>query len=161
GDTVRLELGALYAASIPRAMRGRIRHGREYELRGRNARLHLKPAERFAHHLDDAALTLEIPPALAAEVEMAMRDNLAGEYSFRIAGAIGLVIVVTPSFIRDQGGKVVDIKGIADSDEAKRLIDAENAKQAEAEDHDDDEGDEDDEDEVADEEDEDEDDDDD
>src|SRR5262249_4693178 len=46
-------------------------------------------------------------------------------------------------------------------DEAKRLIDAENAKQAEAEDHDDDEGDVDDEDEVADEEDEDEDDDDD
>ena len=32
---VRIEIGALYAAALPRAMRGRIRHGRDYTLRGR------------------------------------------------------------------------------------------------------------------------------
>src|SRR6185436_1283813 len=39
---VRLELGALYAAALPRAMRGRIRHGRPYELRGRGSSLNLR-----------------------------------------------------------------------------------------------------------------------
>src|SRR5438132_1115865 len=48
GGALRVKLSALYAAALPRAMRGRLRHGRSYELRGRDASLILSPGEASA-----------------------------------------------------------------------------------------------------------------
>jgi tetratricopeptide (TPR) repeat protein len=142
---VRIELGALYAASLPRAMRGRIRHGRPYELRGRAASLHLRPAAQVGYSREEGELVLEITQELAREIEARLRPGLAGTFRFELWPA--LEIVVTPSFIRGQDGKAIEVRGVADPDEIRRLLDAENERlAAEAAAEDDDEDDEDDDD---------------
>jgi tetratricopeptide (TPR) repeat protein len=130
GGHVRIELGALYAVTLPRAMRGRIRHGRHYELRGRNATLRLEPSETLGYRHEGNDLVLEITAALASELEAALRDGLAGTYPF--AAWHRLTIVVTPSVIRGQDGNATEVRGIADPDEAARLIAAENVRLAAA-----------------------------
>nr|MBA3464984.1 suppressor of fused domain protein [Deltaproteobacteria bacterium] len=134
---VRLELGALYAAVLPRAMRGRIRHGREYTLRGRNASLHLKPASQTGYEVGDGELTLEITQELAREIEAQLGESLAGSYDFETWPA--LEIVVSPSFIRAQDGTAAEVKGLADPARAEELLAAENARLAALEDEDEDE----------------------
>jgi suppressor of fused len=134
-----IELGALYAAALPRAMRGRIRHGRGYELRGRDVTLRLEPAEREGYSRADGGVVLELTQELARELEARLRPGLGGTYRF----GTWLQIVVVPSLIRNQGGQAIDVRGVADPDEARRLIAAENARlaaEAAAEDADDDEG---------------------
>jgi suppressor of fused len=126
---VRIELGALYAACLPRAMRGRLRHGRPYELRGRNATLHLRPGGAPGYRHDDGELVLEVTQELATEVEATLRRALAGRYRFETWPA--LEIVVTPSFIRSQDGKAIEVRGIDDAAEAARMLEAENARLAE------------------------------
>ncbi|HUJ59005.1 MAG TPA: suppressor of fused domain protein [Kofleriaceae bacterium] len=128
GERVRIELGALYAAALPRAMRGRIRHGRSYVLRGRDTSLQLVPGETASCRLDDTGLELTVPPIVAAEIEARLRPGLAG--TFRFETWPGLEIVVTPSFIRDRSGDAIEVKGIADPDEARRMIEEENARVA-------------------------------
>jgi len=123
---VRIELGALYAAVLPRAMRGRLRHGRPYELRGRSAVLQLRPASQIGYHLDDGELVLEITQELAREIEVQLRAALAGTYRFESWPA--LEIIVTPSFIRAQDGSASEVRGIADADEAARMVAAENTR---------------------------------
>ena len=126
GGRLTIELGALYAAALPRAMRARLRHGRGYELRGRGATLRLEPAERAGYHGGEHELVLELTAELAAEIEARLRGGLAGTYDF---GA-WLEIVVTPSLIRNQEGQAVDVRGVADPAEARRLIEEENARLA-------------------------------
>ncbi|NVB76969.1 MAG: hypothetical protein HOV81_01120, partial [Kofleriaceae bacterium] len=71
-----------------------------------------------------------------AELEARMRDGRAATYWFESWPA--LEIVVTPSVIRDQAGRAIDVRGVEDRDEAQRLIDEENARlDAEAGDGDD------------------------
>jgi tetratricopeptide (TPR) repeat protein len=127
---VRISLGALYAATLPRAMRGRIRHGRPYELRGRNASLHLRPGPTAAYHREGTDLALDITQELATELEHELRQSLAGSYTFDAWPA--LEIVISPSFIRAQSGEVTDVRGVADPEEARRMIAAENARLAAA-----------------------------
>jgi len=136
---------------LPRAMRGRLRHGRPYELRGRNATLHLRPGSTPTYRRDDGELILEITQELATEVEAMLRSALAGRFRFTAWPA--LEIVVTPSFIRSQEGKAVEVRGVAEPAEAERMIAAENARLAAGDDEapdeeaeDDDEGDDEDED---------------
>jgi tetratricopeptide (TPR) repeat protein len=88
-------------------------------------------------------LVIEITQELAREIEAKLRNTIAGAYRFDTWPA--LEIVVTPSFIRGQDGSAVEVRGIADADEAKRMLDAENARLA-AERGDDDSGDDDDDD---------------
>jgi photosystem II stability/assembly factor-like uncharacterized protein len=125
GERVRVEMGALYAAALPRAMRGRLRHGRAYTLRGRDAVLHFEPDERAHCDGDRDELTLFVTPQLVAEIEARLRGGLAGEYRFEMWPA--LQIVVTPSFIRDQGGLAIDVRGVADQDTAARMLEGANA----------------------------------
>ena len=54
-----------------------------------------------------------------------MRDGLAGTYRFEAWPA--LEIVVTPSFIRDQAGQGVEVRGVADP-ARPRLVEEENAR---------------------------------
>ena len=126
GGGVALRLGALYAASFPRAMRGRLRHQRTYELRGRGARLRLAPSEESGVVFDEDGATLTLAPALVAEIEEKLLDARSGTYAFEAWA--GLEIVVTPTFIRDQSGAVTDVRGIADPGEARRLVAAENGR---------------------------------
>ena len=126
---VRLELGALYAAALPRAMRGRLRHGRSYELRGRELVLELQPASSVGYTRDGDQLTLLITQELAREIEVQLRDAHAGTYDFEAWPA--LEITVTPSFITSRDGAVVEVKGIADPARAQKLVDDENARRAE------------------------------
>ena len=125
---VRIEVGALYAAVLPRAMRGRLRHGRPYELRGRSTVLHLRPASENRYHLDDGELVIEITQELAREIEAQLREALVGTYRFEAWPA--LEIVVTPSFIRSQDGRASEVRGIADPAEAARMVAEENARLA-------------------------------
>jgi tetratricopeptide (TPR) repeat protein len=129
-DQIRIELGALYAVTLPRAMRGRIRHGRHYELRGRHATLRLEPSETPGYRHEDNELVLEITAELASELEVVLRDGLAGTYPF--AAWDRLTIVVTPSLIRGQDGNATEVRGIADPDEAARVVAEENARLAAA-----------------------------
>ena len=148
---VRIELGALYAAVLPRAMRGRIRHGRPYTLRGRNAVMNLRPGSQVGYAVEDGELNVEITQELAREMEAQLRDSLAGTYDFEAWPA--LEIVVTPSFIRAQDGTATEVKGVADAERARELIAEENARlaAAAAEPEDEDEDDDEDEDEDDDE----------
>jgi hypothetical protein len=139
---VRVELGALYAAALPRAMRGRLRHGRGYSLRGRDASLALEPGATPGYRREDSTLILTLPRELVIEIEAALRDGLVGHYRFDAWPE--LEVVVTPSVIRDQDGKAVEVRGVADAREAARLIAEENARLADADEGDDDEGDDDD-----------------
>ena len=112
GERVRIEMGALYAAALPRAMRGRLRHGRSYTMRGRDAVLHFEPDDRVHCEGDRDELTLFVTPQLVAEIEARLRGGLAGEYRFEMWPA--LQIVVTPTFIRDQEGKPIEVRGLAE-----------------------------------------------
>ena len=105
GGAVTIKLGALYAATLPRAMRGRLRHGRPYELRGRNANLQMKPGgvSKLLSDDGDGAIELALAPVLIAEIEDELRAALAGTYRF--AAWKRLAIEVAPSFIRDQRGR--------------------------------------------------------
>jgi photosystem II stability/assembly factor-like uncharacterized protein len=123
---VRVELGALYAAAIPRAMRGRIRHDRPYELHGSSGVLAFAPANAFGVERDDERVTIQIPHALADEIEAVLRDGRAGEHHFATFPA--LEIAIAPSFIRDDSGRATDVRGVADDGERARLIAAENAR---------------------------------
>jgi len=134
---IRIEMGALYAAALPRAMRGRLRHDRPYTLRGRDKMLRLVPSKEVAHRYEDVELELALSPQVVAEIEARMRDSLAGTYRFETWPA--LEIVVTPSLIRDQAGRAIDVRGVADPEAAHRLIEEENERlDAEASDEDDD-----------------------
>lgn len=127
-EHVRIEMGALYAAALPRAMRGRIRHGRSYELRGRETTLHLEPASTPGYRIDDAGLVLEVSRELAVEIDAKLKSGLAATYTFRAWPA--LQIVVAPSFIRAQDGKAIEIRGVLDPGRALRMIAEENARLA-------------------------------
>lgn len=126
GGGVTLRLGALYAASLPRAMRGRLQHERTYELRGRGAQLRLAPGPASGVVLDEDGATLTLAPALVVELEAQLRDARAGTYTF--AAFADLEIIVTPTFIRDQSGQATDVRGVADPAEAQALLTSENAR---------------------------------
>jgi photosystem II stability/assembly factor-like uncharacterized protein/tetratricopeptide (TPR) repeat protein len=126
GGVLTIELGALYAAALPRAMRGRIRHGRGYALHGRDAALRLEPGERAGYRRGEDGAVLELTQELAREIEARLGTGLAGTYRF----GSWLQIVVTPSLIRNQAGQAIDVRGVADPEEAQRLIAAENARLA-------------------------------
>jgi photosystem II stability/assembly factor-like uncharacterized protein len=117
---VRLELGALYAAALPRAMRGRLRHGRGYTLRGHEAALVLEPGATPGYRRDGETLVLALPRELVTEIEATLHDGSAGHYRFDAWPA--LEIVITPSLIRDQDGHAVEVRGVADPTEVARLI---------------------------------------
>jgi photosystem II stability/assembly factor-like uncharacterized protein len=124
---VRIEMGALYAAALPRAMRGRLRHGRGYTLRGRNSVLVLEPTTgAAAASQDDNHVVLQLPSQLAGEIEARLRHALAGHYRFEMWPA--LEIIVTPSLIRDQQGRAIDVRGVVGRALAQKLIDDENAR---------------------------------
>ena len=125
---VRIELGALYAAVLPRAMRGRIRHGRPYTLRGRDATMRLRPGSQVGYAIEDDELVLEVTQELAREMEAQLREALAGTYDFEAWPA--LEVVVTPSFIRAQDGTAAEVKGVADPVRAAQLLAEENARLA-------------------------------
>lgn len=132
---VRIAMGALYAAALPRAMRGRLRHGRGYTLRGRDTVLALEPGPVADYRRDDAdELVLTLPRELVAEIEVRLRAGLAGTYRF--AAWPALEIVVSPSIIRDQEGRAVEVRGVADPAEAERLVAEENARLAPVDDDD-------------------------
>ena len=127
---LRIELGALYATALPRAMRGRLRLGRSYTLRGTEALLQVKPGKVPTFSVVGDETTLELTPAIATEIEVRLRAGAVGEYRFE--GWPALRIVVTPSFIRDASGAAIEVRGVADLDEATRMVATENARLAEA-----------------------------
>jgi suppressor of fused len=128
GGQVRIELGALYAAALPRAMRGRIRHGRDYQLRGRQATLTLEPGDTLGYRFEEDDLVIEVTQELAREIEESLREALAGTYRF--ASWPRLIIVVTPSIIRAQDGSATEVRGVADPDDAARILAADEAARA-------------------------------
>jgi tetratricopeptide (TPR) repeat protein len=111
----------------------------------------LEPGATAGYRRDDTdELLLTLPRELVTEIEMKLRAGLAGTYRF--AAWPALEIAVTPSIIRDQEGRAVEVRGLADPAEADRLVVEENARLAAEDavlDDDDDDGDDDDEDTVV------------
>jgi hypothetical protein len=130
-------------------MRGRLRHGRGYTLRGRDTTLALEPGPFAGYRREDGELVLTVTPELVAQIEGRLRPGVVG--TFRFAAWPALEVVVTPSIIRDQEGRAVEVRGVDDADEAERLIAEENARLAaeEAPPDDDDDGDAGDDDEIV------------
>ncbi|MEP6860292.1 MAG: suppressor of fused domain protein [Deltaproteobacteria bacterium] len=128
GEGLRVEIGALAAQVLPRAIRGRIRHGRTYTICGpEGVKLHLGPATAAARlTVAEREVTFELTPALATAVEDKLRGGLVGDYRFDH----GLRVIVRPSFVTESTGLAREVHGIADPDEAKRLIAEHNANLA-------------------------------
>ncbi|MEO6776992.1 MAG: suppressor of fused domain protein [Kofleriaceae bacterium] len=128
GEGLRVELGALAAQGLPRAIRGRIRHGRTYTIHGpEGIKLHLGPATAAPRlTVADREVTFELTPALATAVEDKLRGGLVGDYRFDH----GLRVIVTPSFVTESSGLAREVHGIADPEEAERLIAEHNASVA-------------------------------
>jgi suppressor of fused len=122
GSRVVMSLGALYAPAIRRAMLGRIRHRRSYQLMGRGQAVIFEPGEA-AWRISDGNLVLGVPPNLAKQLA-AQVGTRAGRYDLAIPG---VTLVVAPTYIRDQSGRVIDVKGVDDA-EIEELAAAENAK---------------------------------
>ncbi len=122
GSRVVITLGALYAPAIRRAMLGRIRHYRSYQLIGHTTTAAFEPGEA-AWRIDDGTLVLSVPPGLAKKLAAQVGER-AGRYELSIPG---VTLVVAPTYIRDQAGRVVDVKGV-DDDQIEELAAAENAK---------------------------------
>ncbi|MEO8550466.1 MAG: suppressor of fused domain protein, partial [Kofleriaceae bacterium] len=82
-DGLRVELDPRVAEVLPRAMRGRIRHGRPYTIRGPGGvMLHLKPAVTARVVGGDGEVTFEVPPEVATAIEIELRDGGIGDYQF-------------------------------------------------------------------------------
>jgi len=128
GEGLRVELGALAAQVLPRAIRGRIRHGRTYTIHGPSGvKLHLGPATAAPRlTVAEREVTFELTPALASAVEDKLRGGLVGDYRFDH----GLRVIVRPSFVTESSGLAREVHGIADPEEAKRLIAEHNASLA-------------------------------
>jgi suppressor of fused len=124
GSRVVMTLGALYAPAIRRAMSGRIRHRRSYQLLGRTQAVTFEPGEA-AWRIVDGRLVLGVPPSNARQIA-AQVSGRAGRYELAIPG---VTLVVAPTYIRDQSGRVIDVKGVEPS-QAEELAAAENAKLA-------------------------------
>lgn len=124
GSRVVLSLGALYAPAIRRAMLGRIRHRRSYQLLGKTQAVIFEPGEA-AWSISDGNLVLGVPPG-AAKGLAAQVGLRAGRYDLSIPG---VTLVVAPTYIRDQSGRVIDVKGV-DADEIEELAAAENTRLA-------------------------------
>jgi suppressor of fused len=122
GSRVVMSLGALYAPAIRRAMLGRIRHRRSYQLMGRGHAVVFEPGEA-AWRISEGNLVLSVPPNLAKQLA-AQVGARAGRYELAIPG---VTLVVAPTYIRDQTGRVIDVKGV-DESEIEELAAAENAK---------------------------------
>ena len=122
GSRVVMSLGALYAPAIRRAMLGRIRHRRSYQLMGRGQAVVFEPGEA-AWRISEGNLVLSVPPNLAKHLA-AQIGARAGRYELAIPG---VTLVIAPTYIRDQSGRVIDVKGV-DESEIEELAAAENAK---------------------------------
>lgn len=122
GSRVVMTLGALYAPAIRRAMLGRIRHRRRYQLMGKTQGVVFEPGEA-AWRISEGNLVLGVPPNLAKQLALQVGAR-AGRYELPIPG---VTLVVAPTYIRDQSGRVIDVKGVAE-DEIEELAAAENAK---------------------------------
>ena len=122
GSRVVMTLGSLYAPAIRRAMLGRIRHRRTYQLLGHTHAVAFEPGEA-AWRIDDGTLVLSVPPNLTRRLASQVGER-AGRYELSIPG---VTLVVAPTYIRDQSGRVVDVKGV-DEEEIEELAAAENAK---------------------------------
>ena len=82
-EGLRVELDPRVAEVLPRAMRGRIRHGRPYTIKGPGGvKLHLKPAVAARVVGGDGEVTFEVPPEIAAAIETELRDGSVGDYQF-------------------------------------------------------------------------------
>ncbi|MEZ4361642.1 MAG: suppressor of fused domain protein [Kofleriaceae bacterium] len=122
GSRVVITLGALYAPAIRRAMLGRIRHRRSYQIMGRTQAVVFEPGSA-EWSIVEGRLVLGIPPAIAKSIAAQVNGH-AGRYDLPIPG---VTLVVAPTYIRDQQGRVVDVKGV-DEAEIEELANDENAK---------------------------------
>jgi suppressor of fused len=122
GSRVVITMGALYAPALRRAMLGRIRHRRGYRLMGRSQAVELEAGES-AWRIAEGRLVLSVPPQMAKKIAEQVGGR-AGRYDLAIPG---VTLVVAPSYIRDLGGRVVEVKGV-DPAHAEELLTAENAK---------------------------------
>lgn len=108
GPPVECEIGALWIDSVRRGVKGRLLHGRPFDLIGENSVLKLVPGDRAGLKLRENELSLIVPPSLAKEILSTLQPR-RGEYRF--PSLPGFVLKVAPTEIKDQQGQVGDVVG--------------------------------------------------
>jgi hypothetical protein len=106
-DCVVITMGAMLVKDLVDVLPGRIPLGRTLRLVMPKGQLVLEPGDALAYTTsDDKTTTLALPGTLALALAKTLRPK-RGEYEI----ARGLRVVVRPSEIRDQEGKVIEVIG--------------------------------------------------
>ena len=122
GSGLHITIGAAHVLDLPRMVRGRVAHGREFAFVGKGTQLVLRAGETARIVVEDDATILELDPRIAAEILARLHEKKVGTHRF---GALpGLVVEVEPTLIRDASGKVVHVVGVDDAT-ARALIESE------------------------------------
>ncbi len=119
GDALHVTVGAAHVLDLPRMVRGRIAHGREFAFAGSGTQLVMRPATAARAVDEGERIALEIDPALAAELEARLVEQKVGTHRFDALP--GFVVEVEPTLIRDQAGRVAKVVGL-DDEAAKALL---------------------------------------
>ncbi|MCX5745287.1 MAG: suppressor of fused domain protein [Proteobacteria bacterium] len=129
-DRVRLVVSALAAEVLPHAMRGRLAHGRSATLRNGGRSVTFERGEVHGYQIDDRATTLvvHVTAELAREIEAALLVPHVGVVRF--ATWSRLEIEVTPTYLRDDAGEVIGVRGFADPAAATAAIEAQRRQEA-------------------------------
>lgn len=107
-DAVTATIGATAAPKLLLALRRRIPQGRSFALLADDGALHLRPSARASWSASEGEATLDVSPALAAEMAATVGPR-AGRYTF--ASLSGFTLVIERSQIRDPAGNVVQVVG--------------------------------------------------
>ncbi|MFT3696301.1 MAG: suppressor of fused domain protein [Kofleriaceae bacterium] len=99
------------AAALPRAMRGRIKHGRTYAIEGNGVTLELVPGEPAAIDHGDDVLRITVSKALADEILARVTTTEPGVYRFETLPELVITVAEPPA------RSIADDEDEADDDE--------------------------------------------
>lgn len=108
GKPLVWEIGALGVDSLLRGLKGRLLHGRSYDVHAPELVVHLVPDATPGVDSRKDELTIRISPELAKEWLSSIKVQRGDYRSSRLSD---LVVRVVPTDIKDQRGKVVEVVG--------------------------------------------------
>lgn len=108
GKKAEVTVGALIVQDLTDMLGARLLHGRDFALNGPEAELVLKPSKEPGWKTTEESVTLEIPDALALEMQKTLLPR-RGTYAW--PSLSGFTLKVVPTEIKDRAGKVVQVIG--------------------------------------------------
>lgn len=104
----KLTIGAGHVMSLPRLLRGRTAHGRDFELVGKKGSLTFEPSEEAGWSGTSSNLAVRVSSALREQMMKAIVPK-RGKLTF--AALPDFVLDVVPTEIKDQEGNVIETIG--------------------------------------------------